>query len=133
VRPLFRRSIPALIAAFVLIGCSREDEAIGQHRRSFESLGSTMAAIDEAWLAGDLSGTFTVTALEQTRLLVEKERTALAASPAMLADPRGAKLSQDAERLSRILAATAREVRDANADGVRRNLAQNPLLPSSQP
>jgi adenine-specific DNA methylase len=122
-----------VIASLVLTGCAREDAQIRQHHQAFESLGSTMAAIDEAWLAGHLSGTFTVTALEQTRLLVEKERTALAASPTMLADPRGAELSRAAERLSRTLADTARDVRDADADAVRRDLAHNPLPPSSRP
>lgn len=128
----FRRSILAVIAALVLTGCGREDEAIRQHRQAFESLGSTMAAIDEAWLAGHLSGTFTVTALAQTLQLAEQERAALAASPEMLADPRGAQLSQSAERLSRLLAATIRDVRAADAGAVRRHLADNPLPPQGR-
>ncbi len=122
-----------LIAALVLTGCAREDEQIRQHRQAFESLGSTMAAIDQAWLAGDLSGTFTVTALEETLQLTEQERAALAASPAMLGDPRGAQLSQAAERLSRLLASTIHYVRAADSDGVRRCLADNPLHPSTSP
>jgi len=121
-----------LILAIVLAGCAREDEEIRQHRQAFASLGSTMAAIDEAWLDGTISGTFTVTALEQTQQLAEQERAALAASPEMLADPRGAQLSQSAERLSRLLAASIRDVRAADADAVRRHLADNPLPPQGR-
>ena len=91
-----------------------------------------MVAIDEAWLDGKLSGTFTVTALEQTLQLAEQERAALAASPEKLADPRGAQLSQSAEQLSRLLAATIRDVRAADAGAVRRHLADNPLPPQGR-
>jgi len=128
----FRRSILAVIAALVLTGCGREDEAIRQHHQAFVSLGATMAAIDEAWLDGKISGTFTVTALEQTLQLAEQERAALAASPEKLADPRGAQLSQSAEQLSRLLAATIRDVRAADAGAVRRHLADNPLPPQGR-
>jgi hypothetical protein len=132
VRGRFCRPSLILILAVALAGCGREDEAIRQHRQAFESLGSTMAAIDEAWLDGKLSGTFTVTALEQTLQLAEQERAALAASPETLADPRGARLSQSAEQLSRLLAATIRDVRAADAGAVRRHLADNPLSPQGR-
>jgi hypothetical protein len=127
-----RVSTLAIIASLVVSGCAREDERLRQHRKTFESLGSTMAAIDDGWLAGDLSGTSTVNALDQTLRLVEQERATLAASAESLADPRGAQLSQAAERLSRLLAATIRDVRAADAPAVRRHLADNPL-PSGQP
>jgi hypothetical protein len=128
----FRASCLAIIAAAALfaVACTGQDERLRQHRQKFESLGSTMSAIDEGWLAGDLSGTTTANALEQTLQLVEQERAALAASPESLADPRGAQLSQAAERLSRLLAATIRDVRAADAAAVRRSLADNPLMPS---
>jgi hypothetical protein len=132
VRGRFCRPSLILIFGIAFAGCAREDEEIRLHRQAFASLGSTMAAIDEAWLDGKLSGTFTVTALEQTLQLAEQERTALAASPEMLADPRGARLSQSAEQLSRLLAATIRDVRAADAAAVRRHLADNPLFPQGR-
>src|SRR4051812_20677526 len=79
--------------------CAREDARIQEHQEKLESLGSTTAAIGQAWLAGDVSETFTRTALEQTFLLVEQERSAVASRPQALLDPRGAQLSQVAERL----------------------------------
>src|SRR5215203_3437177 len=93
-----------------IVGCARQDARIQQHQEKLESLGATTAAIGRAWLAGDASGTFTRTALEQTFVLVEQERSGLASSPQALLDPRGARLSQAAESLSRLLATMINEV-----------------------
>ncbi len=112
-----------------LPACNRQDQQIQQHKEAFESLGATTEAICEAWLAGDVSGTYTHTALAQTFLLVEKERTALAAAPEALLDPRGATLSQQAEKLSRTLAALTADVSAADADAARRHLAEIPTKP----
>src|SRR4051812_49900114 len=102
-------------AAVAVVGlsagaCARQDARIQQHQERLESLGSTTAAIGRAWMDGDTSGTFTRTALEQTFLLVEQERSALAESPQALLDPRGAHLSQPADGLSRLLALTINDV-----------------------
>src|SRR3954470_9344023 len=104
--------ISAAIAAVGLGtgACVRQDARIQQHQEKLESLGATTAAIGRAWLAGDTSGRFTRTALEQTFLLVEQERSALAGSPQTLLDPRAAHLSQAAEGLSRLLAMTINDV-----------------------
>ena len=88
--------------------------------------------IGEAWLAGSVSGTYARTALEQTRRLVEQERTALASAPQSLVDARGAQLSQAAERLSRLLAAMTQDVRTADAPSVRRHLTEIPIVPSER-
>jgi hypothetical protein len=110
--------------------CSGQDARLQQHREKLESFGASTAAIGEAWLAGNTSGTYTSTALEQTFLLVEKERRALVASPEALLDPRGAELSQAAERLSRLIAATMHDIRAADAQSVRQRLTTIPIAPS---
>src|SRR3954453_5514642 len=116
--------------AIATAGCSREDERLQQHREKFESLGSSARVIGEAWLAGSTSGTYTSTALEQTFLLVEKERATLASSPAARVQSRCAELSQAAERLSRLIAAMTRDVRAADAASVRLHVASIPIKPA---
>jgi hypothetical protein len=106
--------------------CSRDESRLQQHRRSCESLGATTAAIGEAWLAGRLSGTYAGVAFEDTLRLLEQERAALASRPELLADPRGAELSQSAERLSRLLAAMIGDVRRADGSSARRHFEDIP-------
>jgi hypothetical protein len=112
--------------ALLSSGCSRQDTRLQQHREKFESLGATTAA---SWLAGSTSGTYALTALEQTFLLVEQQRAALASSPDALLDPRGAQLSQAAESLSRLIAEMREDVRAADAAGVRQEEARIPIRP----
>jgi len=78
-------------------------------------------------MAGEVSGTYTRTALEQTYYLVERERATLAQSPQLLADPRGARLSDIADQMSRLLAAMIVDVRASDSSSVRERLAQLPL------
>lgn len=113
--------------------CTRQDARLEQHKEKFESLGETTAAIGEAWLRGDLSGTYTRTALQQTFMLAEQERSALAASPEALLDPRGADLSQSGERLSRLIAALIHEIEGADANSVRELLTRIPIRAAGQP
>jgi hypothetical protein len=89
--------------------------------------------IAEAWLSGDVSGTYARTALEQTFYLVEQERASLASRPEMLQDPRGATLSQDAEKLSRVIASMIGDVGTANGNAARQRLASLPIVPQEQP
>ena len=89
-------------------------------------------AIGDAWLSGRVSGTYAHTALEETLQLVEQERSAVAASPALLRDPRGAHLSQSAEHLSRLIAALDGDVGMANAASARQHLAAVPIKPADQ-
>lgn len=114
-------------------GCSRQDARLEQHRKSFESLGATTVAIVDAWLNGQTSGTYTRAALAKTFQLVEQERTALARAPEALRDPRGASLSQSAERLSRLLAAMDADVAAANGASARQHEAEIPFRPADQP
>lgn len=134
------RAIPYLCAillaysvSITISGCGGQEQQLQQHQEKLESLGSSLKAISDAWLAGSVSGTYAVTALEQTSILVEQERRAFATEPDALLDPRGARLSQAAERLSRLLAATIRDVRTADAQRVRQHLTEIPIAPADRP
>ena len=109
-----------LAAALGTAACSRHDRRLEQHQRALQSLGATTHAIAGAWLGGNASGTYTRTALEQTLLLLEQERAALAGRPAMLLDPRGAQLADTADLMARLIALIVNDVRAADADGARR-------------
>jgi hypothetical protein len=121
---------PFLAAALLLLGaCTRQDARLQQHQEKFASFGATTETIGHAWLDGSLSGTYTRTALSETLRLVEQERAALAAKPQMLLDPRGAALSQQAEKLSRVIAQLTGDVQAANAVAARGHLADIPIKP----
>jgi hypothetical protein len=126
------RVILAVVLSLAVAGCGRQDKQLQQHQETLESLGATTKAIAEAWLGGSVSGTYTLTALEQTLILVEQERSAFATVPEALVDPRGARLSQAAERLSRLLAETMGDVRVADSASVRRHMADIPIQPSAR-
>jgi hypothetical protein len=123
----------AVVLALTGAACTRHDARLHQHKQRFESLGETTAAICEAWLRGDISGTYTRTALRQTFMLAEQERTALTATPEALLDPRGADLSQSGERLSRLIAILIHEVDGADANSVRELLTHLPIRAARQP
>ena len=113
-----------VVCVFVVYaGCARQDTKLTQHQKAFESLQSTTTAIAGAWLDGHTSGTYTRTSLERTFQLIEQERAALADSPQMLSDPRGAQLSQVAEQMSRVVALMINDVTAANGAAVRKRLA----------
>jgi hypothetical protein len=127
---------PTAVALVILAlgaGCSRQDARLEQHTKNLESLGATTKVVAEAWLAGEVSGTYTRTALDQTFYLVEQERATLASTPAMLQDPRGAALSQNAEQLSRRIASIIGDVTSADGHSARQHLTALPILPQKQP
>jgi hypothetical protein len=112
-----------VIAAAACAACSDQNEKLRAHQEKIQSLSASTGSIADAWLAGSTSGTYAVTALEQTFLLLEKERAALASEPESLVDSRGAELSQSAERLSRMIATMIRDVRRSDSAAVRQHLA----------
>jgi hypothetical protein len=111
---------------------AREDSRIRQLAGNFESLRSTTAAIGEAWLTGDVSGTYASTALDRTFRMLDLQRTELAASPRSLVDPRGARLSQAGEHLARLVAVLTDDVHRGDANAARRHLGEvSRLTPES--
>jgi hypothetical protein len=116
----------------VVAACGGADRTLQQTREKIDSLRSTTETVAEAWLGGLTSRTYTRTALEQTFQLVDEQRTALAGSPSLLADPRGAQLSQDAERLSRGLAVLIHDVNALDQPSTRQHLAAI-RTPASEP
>jgi hypothetical protein len=120
-----------IVTTALFAGCGTQDDKLREHREKFESLGATTRLIGEAWLAGRLSGTFAVTALEQALVLAENERSRFATVPQLLIDPQGARLSQAGEALSRLIAALTHDVAATDAPAVRRRLSDIPIKPSS--
>jgi hypothetical protein len=116
-----------LAAVFSSGACAREDRRIEQHRQGLQSLSSSVYAIASAWLAGTTSGTYTATALEQILTLVENERAALARNAETLIDPRGARLADAADELTRRVALLIEDVRASNGQAARSHLAALPL------
>jgi len=74
-----------------------------------------------------VSGTYARTALDQVYKLTENERSTLVRSPEALTDPRAARLSEQAEQLSRAVAALAHDVRTRDAAGARRHATRVPF------
>jgi hypothetical protein len=129
-----RLTIVVEVTALVfLVGCTRQDTRLEQHKKNLESLGATTKVIADAWLSGDVSGTYARTALDQTFYLVEQERAKLASRPEMLQDARGAALSEDAEQLSRLIAAIIGDVGSADDQSARQRLTSLPIVPHKQP
>jgi hypothetical protein len=103
--------------------CSSDDSQLQQHQEKLESLTATTTAIANAWLSGSVSPTYGQTALEQTLVLVEQERTAVASDPGMLANPRGARFAESADHLSRTLAAMIHDVGAGDTSAARQHAA----------
>jgi len=118
-----------VVAALVSSACGGQERRLQQHDKALQSLGSTTHAIADAWLAGQTSGTYTKTALDQTFRLIEQERTGVAGTPETLVDPRGARLTDTADQMSRLVARIMADVGTEDGAAVRRHLA---LLPAQE-
>jgi hypothetical protein len=115
-----------LLVAAVCAGCS-QDRVIDQQQEKLESLAASAETIGRAWLDGSVSSTYARTALERTYQLAEQERSTLARSPQYLANPRGARLSQDGERLARTIASMMEDVRRGDVNSGRTHLSSLPF------
>jgi hypothetical protein len=101
------RSTLTVLCALVLAvtsACRSQDQIFKQQREGVRSIESTAGALADAWLSNVISATFAQVALDSVQQLLEKQRAELGADAKLLADPRGAQLSDTSEHLSRTLA-----------------------------
>lgn len=115
------------MAAMALAACSSTQTTIQQQRERLESLGASTRLLAEDWLADRLSPRYTRAALDALYRQVEQQRTILAAAPDALADAQGAVLSQQAEQLSRAIAAMRQDLSRGDDRSLRRRLDGLPL------
>jgi hypothetical protein len=121
-----RRTLVALLIAAACGACSGPDKQLKEARKKLDGLAATTHAVGDAWLSRDVSSTYSRTAFQQTLQLLDKQRASLNASPKLLLDSRGAVLSQEAERLSRALAALIEDARGNDRTSAREHLSQVP-------
>jgi hypothetical protein len=119
-----------LLVLVATVGCSTQNTEIAQVTEKVASLRSTAIGIGEAWLKGDVSGTYAAGALEETFRLLEKTRTQLHSGPRLLVDPRGAQLSSRIEDLSRLIALLTADVDGSAASSARQHLEKIATLES---
>src|SRR5690242_17613428 len=105
------------------IGCGGKASDVQRHAEKIASLRASAVAVTNAWLAGDVSGTYTLTALERTFELVANEREAIASTPEDLALPGADAALRESDELTRSLAELWDAVRSADAASARRHLA----------
>lgn len=113
--------------------CAGEDRRLEQHEKALQSLASTTRAISDAWAGGNTSGRYARTALEQTLRLVDQERAKIAGRPVTLVDPRGARLSRQADELERAIAQIIKAVGESNGDDARRIASSLQIEPGRDP
>jgi putative membrane protein len=121
------RTASWMVIAVLVLGstaCQSRQQELAEHTQMIESARATGAAVGRAWLDDAVSRAFARTALARAQQLLEEDRTKLAASPQLLADPQGAGLSQRAERLSRQLALAWKAVDDDDRPAARGRVAQ---------
>jgi hypothetical protein len=119
--------VVALLAAICAAACSRHDTRLADHADAFASLSATTTAIVDNWLRGSVSGTYALTALDRTYVLVEQERTALTSSASLVIDARGAALADSAADLAHHIADLIAAVSRADAAGARHQLGELPF------
>lgn len=107
--------------------CSRKDQQLVDHSETFQSLASTAHTVVQDWLKGSVSGTYALTALDRTYVLVEQERSGLTAAASMVIDSRGASLADSASELARSIAVMMSAVRTADAGAARQQLEDLPF------
>jgi hypothetical protein len=116
-----------MVGALCASACTRRDTQLEQHSEAFQSLSSTTKTVVQSWLDGKVSGTYALTALDQTYMLVEQERTSLTSSASTVIDPRGAAMSDSSSELARRIAEAIAAVRRADGQAARQHLNALPF------
>jgi hypothetical protein len=103
--------------------CRSQDQILHQQRKTLASSRQTVLTVADAWVAGSVSTAYARTTLEETLRLLEAARADAVSSPELLADPTGADLMEQADRLSRFAGRVWKDVGDGKPDAVRQDLA----------
>jgi len=106
---------------------------VSQQQKALASLNSTVIAVGNAWLDGNVSTRYARTALEATAALLEKERAKIGASPDTLVDPQVASLSESQNKLARQIAALRKALADSDAETIRQQIAAIGSRPGQRP
>jgi hypothetical protein len=120
----FARLGSVTLAAVLAVGCSGKASDVQQHGEKIDSLRATAVSVTTAWLAGDVSGTYAMAALERTFDLIADERDALASTPENLTLPAANAALNQSEALTRTVGALWDAVRNADAASARRHLSE---------
>jgi len=116
----------------IAVACHSPDD-VQKHAQKVASLRATTRSVTEAWLQGNVSGTFAKGALDQTFQLVEQERAAVASTPADLARPHANALARDTEAIARAIAALSRDIQSRDGANARRHLDDLQAATPEQP
>ena len=123
---LSSRDLPlvlVVLCALMIAACGSTQELVNQQQRALVSLTSTVIAVSNAWLEGNVSTRYARTALEATAALLEKERASIGASPDTLVDPRLASLSESQNTLARQIGVLRKALADSDAATIRQQIA----------
>jgi len=121
------------MAAVAISACRSPDAEVQKHAQKIASLRATTLSITEAWLQGQVNGTYAEGALEQTFHLVEQERAAVASTPSGLARSRSNALAREAEAISRVIAALSQDVQSRDGVNARRRVGDLRVATPEQP
>ena len=131
----FARSAAVVVVLAITLwsaGCASPQRTIQQCQEKLESLAASTALLVDDFLGGQLSTTYTRTALDAIFTQVEQQRAALAATPELLADRRAAGLSQQAGQLSRLIAQMDQDVARGDAATLKARRSAIPLVPDAK-
>jgi len=120
----FGQLVAVSLAAILAVSCGGKASDVQQHAETIESLRATAVSVTTAWLAGDVSGIYAMTALERTFELVANERDAVASTPENLTLPAARDALRESEALTRTLGALWEAVGSADAASARRHLSE---------
>jgi hypothetical protein len=124
-----KRQITAGVSIGVILltaACGGAEQLLSDQEKALTSLRATAATIGDSWLMGRVSGQYARTALDRTLQLLEQQRAELAASPDVVAESRGAMLSDAQHQLARSAAALRRAIEVGDSAEVRRQLSELP-------
>jgi hypothetical protein len=116
----------ALLVVFATLAaaCATQAQQIHAATEKVASLHSTAIGITEAWLKGEVSGTYAETALAETFRLLESSRAQLHSNPSLIANPQGAALSSRIERLAHLIASLIKDVDGSDGASARKHLGE---------